>query len=298
MKKPIRNLLLLLLAAVVIAPPVAYWAVDGWLESSGGREMLEKNLAKRTGMKVRLGGEFDLMLLPDIGVSGTDLVIESPLSDDPLARSAEYEISVALKPLFDGLVQIDWIRLSGGEIYPHRYAGSQAADDTGDSRGVRLPEIQELSIRNFKVVLPGAGNEELTVKVLEISDFADRRSAPFLLEIQDLLSARGRVLLDLQESRLDLQALSLERSGQRLTGDACMIIGEPFSIHLVLKGERVDFDLLRKNLPGSDAWAGESAQESNTDLRVRVSVDELVAAGAVARGVVLSLGQEPVCGSD
>ena len=118
MRKRTRSILLAGLALLVLLPLASYWALNAWLESSGGRQMLERNLSARTGMNVVLGGEFDLMLLPDIGVNGTNLVIESSPSAGPLARSAEYEISVALKPLLNGQVQIDWIRLSGGEIHP------------------------------------------------------------------------------------------------------------------------------------------------------------------------------------
>lgn len=303
MKKPLRNFVLLILGLLLLAPVFAYWAINSWLESSGGRQMLEKNLSARTGMKVILGGEFDLMLLPDIGVSGTDLVIESPasesqVSEGPLASSEEYEISVALKPLFNGQLQIDWIRLSGGEIHPGRYQGRQTMAGAETAGAVLIPEIKELTIRDFRVVPPGAVNGGVSVGVLKVTDFADNRSAPFVLEIQDLATAQGSILLDMQKSSLNLNELSLERSGQRLTGDACMSIGDPFSLHLVLEAERLDLDLLRKELPDADAWAGSGEDSTPFDVRVRLSVAELVAAGAVARGVVLSLGQEPVCGSD
>lgn len=299
MKKPVRNLLLLMLGLLILAPPVAYWAIDAWLESSGGRQMLAKNLSERTGMKVTLGGEFDLMLLPDIGVTGTDLAIESPLSDQPFASSAEYEISVALKPLLSGQVQVDWIRLSGGEIHPGRYRASQpVAGEKKEAGAARIPKIEELTIRDFQIIPPGSDNGGIQVGTFRVSGFADRRSAPFSLEIQDLFSAQGSILLDLQGSSLQLKELSLERSGQRVTGEACMNIGDPFSLHIVTKAQQLDLDLLRQNLPDADSWAGDGGEGAPVDIRVRLTVDELLAAGAVARGVVLSLGQEPVCGTD
>lgn len=298
MKKPVRNLLLLLLGLLILAPPAAYWAIDAWLESSGGRQMLAKNLSERTGMKVTLGGEFDLMLLPDIGVTGTDLAIESPLAGEPFASSAEYEISVALKPLFDGQVQVDWIRLSGGEIHPGRYRGGQPVEGAEQAGRVLIPKIEELTIRDFRVIPPGSDNEGLEVSEFRVSGFADRRSAPFSLEIRELFSAQGSILLDTQNSSLHLNELSLERAGQRVTGEACMNISDPFSLHLVLEAQQLDLDLLRKELPDTDNWAGNGEKAAPVDIRVRLSVDELLAAGAVARVVVLSLGQEPVCGSD
>jgi uncharacterized protein involved in outer membrane biogenesis len=298
-KKPARNLLLLLLGLLILAPPVAYWAIDAWLESSGGRQVLAKNLSERTGMNVTLGGEFDLMLLPDIGVTGTDLAIESPLADQPFARSAEYEISVALRPLLNGQLQVDWIRLSGGEIRPGRYrAGPPVAGEKKEAGTVRLPRIEELTIRDFRIIPPGSDNEGIEVSAFRVSGFADRRSAPFSLEIRELFSAQGSILLDMQDSSLQLKELSLERSGQRMTGEVCMNIGDPFSLHLVLEAQQLDLDLLRQDLPDTGSWAGDGGEGAPADIRLRLSVDELLAAGAVARGAVLSLGEEPVCGSD
>ena len=64
-----------LVVVLLLLPVGLYWLADAWLESSGGRQMLEQELGARFGMSVSLEGEFDLMLLPDIGVSGTELVI-------------------------------------------------------------------------------------------------------------------------------------------------------------------------------------------------------------------------------
>lgn len=299
MKKPVRNLLLLLLGLLILAPVAAYWAVDAWLESSGGRQMLEKNLSERTGMSVTLGGDFDLMLLPDIGVNGTDLFIESPLADQPFASSAEYELSVALKPLLSGQVQVDWIRLSGGEIHPGRYrAEKPVAGEEKEAGTVRIPRIEELTIRDFRIIPPDSDSGVIQVSAFQVSGFADRRSSPFSLEIRELFSAEGSILLDMQGSSLQLNELSLERTGQRVTGDACMNIGDPFSLHLVLEAQQLDLDLLRQDLPDTGGWAGDGGEGEPADIRVHLSVDELHASGGVARGVVLSLGQEPVCGSD
>lgn len=68
MNRTLRNTLLVLCCLLILTPPAAYFGFDAWLESSGGREMLEKNLSGRAGMDISLEGEFDLMLLPDIGV--------------------------------------------------------------------------------------------------------------------------------------------------------------------------------------------------------------------------------------
>lgn len=297
MRKPVRIFLLVLLGLLVLTPPAAYWAIDAWLESSGGRQMLEKSLSARIGMKVILGGEFDLMLLPDIGVSGTDLRIESAFDEGPFAISSEYEISVALRPLFRKQLLADWIRLTGGEVHPGRYRPGPSPQGSDGGGPVQLPEIGELTIRDFRLVPPGEETGGIRLDVLEVSGFADRRSAPFIMEIRDLVSARGRVLLDAGNLSLELRDLSLERSGQRLAGNACVNFGDPFSLHLVLHAEQLDLDELRNESPDIGAWAGEGEESAPLDIRVRVRVDQLLAAGAVARGAVLSVGREPVCGS-
>lgn len=298
MKRTFRNVSLLSLGLLILLPLVAYWAVDTWLESSGGRQMIEKNLSARLGMKVVLGGEFDLMLFPAVGVNGTDLVIESDQPGHPFASSAEYEFSVALKPLLDRRVQIDWIRLGGGVIHPGLYRGRQPSGVNGESGNIRVPEIEELTIRDFLLVPPAADARGIRLNLLKVSGFADGRSAPFVVEVQGLASARGRVLLNLQDSSLQLNGLSLERSGQRLVGRACVDFGGPLTVHAELEADRLDIDRLRNELPDTGAWASGDGEATFPDIRVRVRVDELSAGGAVAQGVVLSLGQEPVCGSD
>lgn len=264
--------------------------------------MLEKNLSEHIGINVRLQGEFDLMLLPDIGVSGTGLVIGGPDTGELVASSAEYEISVALKPLLDGQVRIDWIRLTGGEVYPDRYSAPIKNGSGNDGAAVQIPEIQELAIRDFSVNLPGWNSGPVRVEALEVSGFADRQNAPFRLEIENLVTASGWLRWDSLQSRLDLGALRLERLGQHINGRGCVFTGDAPSVNLFLDAGRIDLDALRQDLPLSGQGTGSSGAGPSLDFRVRFSVEELVSSGAVARGVVLSLGaelpQQMVCGSD
>ena len=158
MKVSFRKLVAVILAGFILLPVAAYWLADSWLESSGGRRMLEQTLSERIGMSVRLEGEFDLMLLPAIGVSGTELVIGGTEPGSELVRSHEFEISVAIRPLLDRRVFIQWIRLIGGSIYPERYSRTDQADGTvgaDSSANLLLPEIQELTIQNFHIIFPG-----------------------------------------------------------------------------------------------------------------------------------------------
>jgi hypothetical protein len=302
MKRPIRKIALLLVSLFVLVPLAAYWLLDSWIESAGGRQMLEKNLSARSGMKVSLDGEFDLMFLPDIGVSGTKLVIGGPGDDDLFANSEKYEISVALKPLLDGQVRIDWIRLTGGEVYPDRYRGNSSGK-SGDAGGAfQMPEIQELAIRDFTVIFAGSETRPIHLEALEVSGFAAQRKAPFRLVIENLATASGWLRWDAVQSRLDLGALQLERLGQQVNGRGCLITGETVSLNLFLSAERIDLDALSQDLPDSGLGGEPGSESLPLEVRVQLSVEELKTNGAVARGVALSLGggmpQQIVCGSE
>jgi len=279
-----------------LLPVVAYWAVDAWLESSGGRRMLERSLSSRAGMDVRLQGDFDLMLLPDIGVSGTELVISDPQAAGPLARSADYEISVALKPLFDGQVRIDWIRLTGGEIYPERYRSDASTGSEKPAGEVKIPPIDELTIRDFELVFSGQDNQDLRIDLFEVNGFADRQQAPFRLEMDRMAQVEGWMRFDAAASRLDLGSLLISRQGQNMTGKACLFIGNEVSVQLVLEADVIDLDLLRKDLPDAGMGTGDSDEQKPLDMRVQLSVGELKSGEVLAHGVVMNLGDDPDCG--
>jgi uncharacterized protein involved in outer membrane biogenesis len=278
---------LVILIALVLLFPGLYWFADTWLESSGGRQMLERELGARFGMRVRLEGEFDLMLLPDIGVSGTDLVIGGDGSPGSFfASSREFEVSVALKPLFRNQVVIDWIRLTGGQVYPARYSQSGAGSETGP-----LPEIRELTLRDFDLVLAEGKVAPLSIKTLKVSDFAERRQAAFSVDVEDLVNAEGWLLWDTEQSKIQFGELRFDLAGQVLAGEACLLLQEPSSLNAELTAGTFDFDALRDRLPDT----GEGGGDLPLEIRVRLKVDELHSSGVVARGVVLNLGPDPVC---
>jgi uncharacterized protein involved in outer membrane biogenesis len=283
---------------------VAYWLADTWLESTGGRQLLERVLSERIGMNVRLMGEFDLMLLPAIGVFGTGLVISGPESE--FARSEEFEISVALRPLVDRKVLIEWVRMTGGHIYPDRYArineSSKNRKEPGDrAAGVVLatkssfPEIQELTIRNFQIVWPGEEETRLKVRELTVSGFADNRETPFALEIENLVAVDGKLRWDNSQSLIHFRNLQLDLAGQRVSGDGCLYLQAPGSLHFELQAGVFDLDAFRENLPGMGGGTGEGTANLPMDIRGRFTAEELSVSGAIARGVVFSLGGEPAC---
>jgi uncharacterized protein involved in outer membrane biogenesis len=306
MRVSIRKLGLAVLAIFIVLPVVVYWLADTWLESSGGRQMLEQTLTGRFGMRVRLEGEFELMLLPAIGVSGTELVIGGMDAGTEFARSREYEISVALQPLLDRKVLLEWVRMTGGRIYPERYTQSGSIGEgkkgaglntvgTASTANFLLSEIREISIRDFQIVLPGEDEFPLPVKKLTISGFAENRDTPFALEIENLAAVDGRLRWDPSRSLLQFGNLRLDLGGQLVGGQGCLFLQTPRSLHLDLQASAFDLDAFRESLPDTGQGSGEVSGGLPLMIRARFSADELRSSGAVARGVVFSLGDEPAC---
>lgn len=288
-----KKVLLVLLLVLVSLPPGAYFMLDAWLESSGGRQMLERSLSSRAGMPVRLNGEFQLMLLPDIGVSGTELRVGDAAPGSEFVSSREFEISVALKPLLNKQVIIDWVRLTGGRVFPDRYAPEHVAGDPSGDSVLLIPEIRELTIRDFHVVLAGSDETTLEVSELSVREFAVGRDTPFILRIEDLLGAEGSFRWDAPQSLLRFDGLKLDLSGQAVTGSGCLFVNEPRSLHFDLRAGELDIDALQEKIPDGGGSAEDG--ELPLDLRIRLGADQLRSSGTVATGVVLNLGEDPAC---
>jgi hypothetical protein len=306
MKISVRKRVLALLTGIVFLPAVVYWLAGVWLESSGGRLLLEQTLTRLIGMSVRLEGEFELMLLPALGVSGTDLVIGGGDPESEFARSREYEISVALWPLVDRKVLIEWLRMTGGRVYPERYSPKDDSNEVEsepdlDSVGVTsaanflFPEIRELSIRDFQIVLPGEDKFSLQVKELTISGFAENQETLFSLEIRNMAVVEGWLLWDTPRSLVHFGDLRLDLEGQLVRGRACLFLQTPGSLHVELQAGVFDLDEFREGLPDIGGSTGEDNGGLPLEIRARFIADELRSSGAVARGVVFSLGGEPAC---
>ena len=310
MKVSFRKWVLVLLAGIILLPIAAYWLADSWLESSGGRRMLEQALTARLGMSVRLEGEFELMLFPAIGVTGTELVIGGPDPGSELARAHQFEISVALKPLLDRQVLVEWIRLTGGSIHPNRYSQSDDVDLTDhdddiddvypavgadSSANLSIPEIQELTIRDFQIILSNDDETRFHIKELTLTNFAENHETPFTLEIKNLATTAGTLRWDTSQSLIHLGSLQLDFAGQVVRGKACLFLQTPVSLHLDLRAGAFDLDAFRESLPDTGASAGQGSGDLPLEVRARFAVDEFKTSGAIARGVVLSLGGEPAC---
>lgn len=297
-----RKRFLWICAGVLILPIVLYLAVDAWLESSGGRQQLERELSKRAGMDVKIGGDFDLMLIPSIGVSGTDLIVGGPDEDKVFASSRVFEVSVALKPLLTRNVQVEWIRLSGGRVHPGRY---RPADDYGGSSNLDLPAIRELTVRDFRFNFSDDEEDALLLSEFSVREFRADSETLFSLAAGKDISVRGFLRWDSVPAVLHLSRLHLGLGGQVISGRACLVLSQPFSVDADLHAGVLDLDAFRQALAAySFAGTGGSmggGEEGGWISRINIalSVDELVSGDTVAKGVEMNMGQPAmtVCGS-
>lgn len=342
--------------ALAVLFSVAWLLVDTWLESAGGRQAVERALADRIGLSVRLEGDFHVMLLPSVGVSGTVLVIGEPGPATELARSEEYAVSLALAPLLDGRVLIESVRFSDGILHPGRWPDPAALPDSSPQAALVLPDVRELAISNFRVIVGEDGTEPYLLRNLSIEEFAAGRATPFRLEVEGFgdwsgnltwrpdqahlalaasaaglwpgeLNLRAEARLDdatgtlelrwagapypaepqltltyaSQPAGLRIEQLRLVADPLRVGGVGCFLIGDRPALHLDLSSERIDADalpdlsILSTEEPSAGNNQPAAAWPEGLDLNVRLSVGELLAGGAVARGAALRLGGEPDC---
>ena len=91
------------------------------------------------------------MLLPSIGVSGTELVLGPPGPASELGRSREYAVALAVLPLLDGRLLIESLALSGGRVFLERLPAGDSKTPGGPAP-LLLPEIRDFSLSDFEIV--------------------------------------------------------------------------------------------------------------------------------------------------
>ena len=128
MTRRLRWVLLGLPLALAALAGLAWLALDTWLESAGGRRAIEDVLSAQSGYPVSLAGEFEVVLLPVPGVSGTDLRVGGAPGEDVFATSARYGVSLDLRALLRREVNVN--RLTLGDV---RF---------GATDGLLVPEIE------------------------------------------------------------------------------------------------------------------------------------------------------------
>jgi len=201
---------------------------DFWLESSTGRAELEAALARSLGMPVHLQGEFNITLLPSLGVSGTDLLLGDTGAARPFVSASSYHASMALLPLIDGKLSVLSFSVSGGLLDPARYRGVEASAPGGAKPKFKLPEVERLLLENFRIVLLDGSDSSVLVHKLELEKFRAGQGSPLIMEVSlqssqttiASLEARSMLLVgtDLRHFSLDIEEIRLQADRLALDG--------------------------------------------------------------------------------
>lgn len=280
----LKKVILLLPALLLLLAVTFYFLLDTWLESAGGRRALERALTERSGMPVRLNGQFDIMLLPSIGVSGTDLQVLDPLRGHVVVQGGRYEVALEIAPLLKEQLVVRQLTVDDLQIDP-------AAD------GFR---IEQLSLSAFAENQP----TDLRVDLGEIGVvdgvftwFPARLAVDLDLGWQSVDGAEGRLSSGIAwaASHFRLSGLFVELAGQSVRGDGCIMLGTPPIVNLQLEAESMDIDAITEAMPGAQGEASLTEFELPFELNLILQAGNLVSGETRAKGVVLELGEPPVC---
>jgi len=181
----VRNLprhWLIWISPLVLVALVLLLGVAGgsWLESSGGRQLLQRELSKSLGLPVRLTGNYSLELLPRLAIAGNGLEIGRQGSAGVMAFSKDYSAVIELAPFFHRELRITSIGLHGGFLDVSQVPKATAAESAPVHPEIALPEVGVLEIGDFSIRLEQAGSS-LEIRQLRLAGFQPGRAA--LLEI-------------------------------------------------------------------------------------------------------------------
>jgi len=287
MKRLARRLLLLspLLAVLLLAG--AYLLLDAWLDSAGGRRAVENALAQRLGLPVQLSGRFNVMLLPSIGVSGTELVIGTPGAATEAVRSESYVVALALVPLLNGELLVESFELENGRFYPERLPETGASDaGDGTAAPLHLPEIRVLSVSDFDILL-GAG-EPVRLQRFAVQDFVAGADAAFQLAVSGYGEMDGKLNWNASDQALAIDAdwSELLPGGLRVQAVVGLGAGNG-SVNLAWSPDRRDF--AEPGLRLALAYVLVPGGARFDDLRLAAGNQTVAGAGCVVVGETTAL---------
>lgn len=213
--------------AVALLVLAGGWLADKWLESSGGRGLLERQLSGAIGSPVRLAGEYHFRLLPRIVIAGEGLTVGP---DAAVMTVDEFRAVVGLVPLFRGQLRIDAVELTGGRVDwtalaelgaddAETGAETGAGTQAGETGGAGFPAVGELTLRDIRLSIPGTAYEGRLGR-LRIVGLRPGEDAPVDLRAQltdedgvvfdAALTGSLRIAPETLDVALDMQPLTLE----------------------------------------------------------------------------------------
>lgn len=275
-----RRLIISVPASLVLLAVAFYFAAIAWLESSGGREAIEKQLSAAAGIPVRLTGTFDLSLLPVPRAAGSELLLSDP-SGNEVVRSRGFRVDLALKPLFQrqfrvDRLELDWLTL-GAADGPRFSIPSVAVSGFEPGRATGLdvdlgflgavegtftwrPEASEVAL-DVHWGIEGRDPVELAGSVSYFSDYA-------------AFSGMQAVI-----------------AGQELAGHGCLLLADRPVLNLDLHAGVLDLAALEAAVPGGQG----GALSLPLDINLRLAADEVRRGEMRATGSLLEIGNPPIC---
>jgi hypothetical protein len=283
MKNMARRIFLLLPLFTLLLLAAMYFALDTWLESAGGRRAVERVLTTQLGMPVGLQGEFNIVLLPAVGVSGTDLVVRDGATGSDLARGGSFRVSLELLPLVREELRINEI-----VVEDLMFAGQDGANGGFAVQQARVTGFAAGEPAEFSIDLGSWGEVagEFTWRPQQATVDLAVDWGGFLFPRVSL-----EAWVHYTESMLQFTRLSADLDGQSVAGAGCFIHSPDNVLNLELAAALIDLDRLGE-LPDS---ASGGAEGMPFELNLVLNAGEVRYGETTAFDSVLRIGGVPAC---
>lgn len=265
-----------LLAGVVLFAAVVI--LGQWLLGSKvGRDLVERQLEGVIGLRVRLGEEFGVRILPTPGVRGNGIALSSE-EGEQIVSTQEYLAKVALWPLLKGEIEVIALELQSIEI-PFGSEGNiglenltlaknpagaplliDAVGTLSDAQGAyaHATLAGTLDLATAGSVTLGMDSLDLEVSGFRfngIRGHARVDTQPLVVSLDvvwDELPALITLKADLSgaqsgpqaDSNLNMERLQLHVGEYLVEGDGCFKPADPAELHLRLSAPNLDIDAL------------------------------------------------------
>jgi hypothetical protein len=175
LKFPLRRLAWILPLLIFLLALAFGMVADSWLESSGGRQMLQRELTRSLGLPVRLEGGYRLKIFPRLKIAGNGLAIGQSGNSGVLALGKEYSAVIELVPFFHREVRITSIGLHGGFVDFSRAPDEVVEAKEAGTHQISLPQVAVLEISDFAVRL--TKEDSILIRQLQLRDFQPGKEA-------------------------------------------------------------------------------------------------------------------------
>lgn len=147
---------------------------DAWLESRGGRQLLQRELSQRLGFPVALQGDYGLKFLPRLKIAGSGLEVGQRGEEGVSIYSRNFSAEVEIVPLIRRELRIVAIGLSDGFINLAKLSGPGKGTGLGagspDGTSISLPDLASLNLNNFSIRY-GEASDRMELGELQLTGF-------------------------------------------------------------------------------------------------------------------------------